>query len=87
MALDRDGPKSKVVDLAMEKNSSVDHIFIRGYLDVEIGPTNLQIMLKFQFRGAPRANFRFSSEPPRKFCPELPGQTYAAQLFGSNFCI
>ena len=51
MALDRDGPKSKVVDLAMEKNSSVDHFFIRGHLDVEIGPANLQTMLKFQFSG------------------------------------
>ena len=87
MASDRDGPKSKVVDLAMEKNSLVDHFFIRGHLDVEIGPANLQIMLNFSFRGAPRANFRFSPEPPRKFCPELPGQTYAAHCFGSNFCI
>ena len=51
MASDRDGPKSKVVDLAMEKNSSVDHFFIRGHLDVETGPANLQIMLKFQFSG------------------------------------
>ena len=47
MASDRDGPKSKVVDLAMEKNSLVDQFFIRGHLDVETGPANLQIMLKF----------------------------------------
>ena len=51
MASDRDGPKSKVVDLAMDKNSSVDHFFIRGHLDVENGPANLQIVLKFQFSG------------------------------------
>ena len=51
MASDSDGSKSKVVDLAMEKNSFVDHFFIRGHLDVEIGPTNLQIMLKFQSSG------------------------------------
>ena len=48
---DDNGPKSKVVDLAMKKNSSVDHFFIRGHLDVEIGPENLQTMLKFQFSG------------------------------------
>ena len=51
MASDRDGLKSKVVDLAMHKNSLVDHLFIRGHLDVEIGPTNLQIILKFQISG------------------------------------
>ena len=51
MASDRDGSKSKVVDLAMEKNSLVDYFFIRGHLDVEIGPANMQIMLKFQSSG------------------------------------
>ena len=54
MASDRDGPKSKVVDLAMHKNSLVDHFFIRGHLDVETGPENLQIMLKSQFSGVHR---------------------------------
>ena len=31
MASDHDGPKRKVVDLAMEKNSLVDHFFIGGH--------------------------------------------------------
>ena len=51
MALDRDGPKSKVVDLAMEKNSSVHQVFIRAHLEIEFCPTNLQTMLKFQLSG------------------------------------
>ena len=82
MASDHDGPKSKVVDLAMEKNSSVDHFFIRGHLDVEIGLANLQIILKFQFSG--RTTCKLSIWPgsfARNFRAKILQQTVLALTF------
>ena len=81
MASDRDGPKSKVVDLAMEKNSLVDHFFIRGHHNVEIVPANLHIMLKFQFSGRTACKL---SVYPRTSPEVLPG-TSGADLCSTPF--
>ena len=81
MASDRDGPKSKVVDLETEKNSLVDHFLIRSHLEVEFGPAKLQIMLKLQFSGRPACKVSVQPGTSPEVLPGTSGADFCSTLF------